>query len=321
MSRRFELWEYAHDNNGKPVQGATLEFFVGGTSFTTPKDVYSDDGLNTPIEQPIESDAAGRWPDIFMDSALYDVRATIGNVILTRSNYDPGVGAGFGVSSVIGVAQGGTGANNPAAARANLGAASSTALSAVQDSVTSNTTLINTGLHIDGDRFGLLAKEDAVTRDLLATSFGEVAVQVVDAIPYTANSTLSTLIPYDDTTPLISEGDEILTADITPTSNANKIRIRFDGFGTPSGTNSVCIVALFRGSTCIKAFAAGSNTIQTNLGFEYIDAPSSTGTLTYSIRVGAQPGSAGIRMNGTFSGRLFGGTASCTMRLEELEVH
>lgn len=320
MARRFELWEYAHDGNGKPVEGATLEFFVGGTSFTTPKDVFSDDLNTTPILQPILSDAAGRWPDIFMDSALYDVRATVGSVVLTRSNYDPGLGAGFGVSSVVGVAQGGTGANNPAQARANLGAASQDAMSGAQDDITELQQQIAPGLNGDNE-LGTLAARDDVSRDQLASGFGTVVVQTVDATPYTANATLSTTIPLDDTVPLVSEGDEILTASIVPLSSSNKVRIRFDGFGTPSGTNSCSIALLFRGSTCIYALATGQNTLQANMGFTFVDSPNTTSPVTYSIRVGAPTGASGIRMNGLFSGRLFGGSASCTMRLEELEAH
>lgn len=213
MSRRFELFQKALDTNGNPVSGATLEFFVGGSSFGIAKDVYSNADLTTPISQPISYNSAGnRSADIFCSGALYDVRFTVGSTVTTIENYDPGLAVGLGVSSVVPVAFGGTGANNAATARSNLGAASSASLSSVQDYVTALETSIAPGLNGD-DELGTIAALDSIARTNLATSFGSVVVQSVDATPYTANTDLTALIPADDTTPLIGEGTEILTAD------------------------------------------------------------------------------------------------------------
>jgi hypothetical protein len=145
-------------------------------------------------------------------------------------------------------------------------------------------------------------------------------VQIVDATPYTSNATLSTGIPYDDTIPTSSEGDQILSASITPSSSSNTVRIRFNGFGTTSGSGAVCIAAVFRGTTCVYVLATGSNSVQANMGFTFLDAPATTSSTTYSIRVGSITGTSGIRMNGDFSSRLFGGKAACTMRLEEVQA-
>ncbi|MBX3533411.1 MAG: hypothetical protein KF826_03595 [Xanthobacteraceae bacterium] len=320
MSRRFELFQKALDNNGDPVSGATLEFFVGGSSFGVAKDVYSNADLTTPLPQPISYDSAGnRSADIFCSGALYDVRFTVGSTIVTIANYDPGLAAGLGVTSAVPVEFGGTAANNAATARLNLGAASSAALSSVQDSVTALQVAVATGVNGDGE-FGALAALDEISRDELATSFGSVVVQSVDATPYTANSDLSAQIPSDDTTPTVSEGTEILTENITPTSSSNKIRISISGFGQPSGTGSALIMAVFRNSTCVAVRAIGSNGTFANIETIKIDSPATTSQVTYSVRVGPY-GVNSLRMNGTVSGRLFGGTAACTMRLEEIEVH
>lgn len=309
----------AFDANGAPRSGSKLYFYEPTT--TTPKEVYSNSTLSTVISQPVESTSAGLWPTIFMQASTYRVILKDADdvTIWDEDNYDPGLGAGFGVSSVVGIAQGGTGANNAATARANLGAASSSSLSTIQDTVTELQTQVATGLNGD-DEFGDLAKEDAVTRALLAASFGSVIVQSVDATPYTANADLTTLIPADDTTPLVSEGTEILTANITPTSSSNKIRITIDGFGYTTGSSTYAIWAIFRGSTCIYVKALGANSVFVDIGTVKIDSPATTSQQTYSVRV--SPAGAGIiRMNGNSSGRFFGGTAACTMRLEEIEVH
>lgn len=309
----------AFDADGDPRSGAKLYFYEPAT--TTPKEVYSDSTLSTVISQPVEATSAGLWPTIFMQSSTYRVILKDADdvTIWDEDNYDPGLGAGFGVASVVGIAQGGTGANNAATARLNLGAASSAALSSVQDSVTALQVAVATGVD-GGGEFGDLAALDEVSRDELATSFGSVVVQGVDATPYTANADLTTLIPADDTTPLVSEGTEILTANITPTSSSNKIRISISGFGHPAGTGSALIMAVFRNSTCVAVRAIGSNGTFANIETINIDSPATTSQVTYSVRVSPY-GANSLRMNGTVSGRLFGGTAACTMRLEEIEVH
>jgi hypothetical protein len=144
-------------------------------------------------------------------------------------------------------------------------------------------------------------------------------VQVVYATPYTDSTQLTEIIPADDTTPLVSEGTEILTKAITPTSSSNQVEILVDGFGFPTGTGSTVIVALFRGSTCIRAFQRGSNSVITDIGFSFTDSPATTSSTAYSVRIGAT-GVGTVYMNGTSAGRRFNGTASCTMSLKELEA-
>jgi hypothetical protein len=309
----------AFDANGNPATGWTLNFYDPGT--TTPKDVYSDAALTTPISQPIAANSAGVWTTIYMDASLYRVilKDANGTTKQDNDNYDPGLAAGFGLSSVVGVPQGGTGAGNAAAARANLGAASSDALTATQNDVTALQTAVATGVNEDGE-FGALASKDSVARTDLATSFGVVVAQAVDATPYTSNAQLSSKIPQDDTTPLVSEGTQILTANITPASSSNKVRLKVSGFGYSTGTGSSIIVAVFRGSTCIYADNRGANSEFSSIGLDIIDSPASTAQQTYSVRIGAT-GVGNVYMNGDNSSRYFGGVAACNMRLEELEVH
>jgi hypothetical protein len=312
-------WITFYDSDGEPLVGAKVRIYEPGT--LTPLDVYDDEAA-TPsdvVSQPFITNAAGRIPRYFVTQKYRMTVHTSADVLIDDvDDQDPGLPSGFGVSATVQVEQGGTGATNAAAARTNLGAASSSSVTALQDTVTELQTQVATGLN-ESDEFGALAAEDTVTRALLASNFGVIVVQTQDATPYTTNASLSTAIPNDDTIPTISEGTQILTKAITPGSTSNKIRITVAGHGTPSGSNSQMIVALYRGNTCIFPFACGNNSVAQNIAFSYIDSPSSTSELTYSVRVGSHTGS--VYMNGTASGRLFGGAAACTMRLEELETH
>jgi hypothetical protein len=57
----------AVDDNGVPLSGAQLQFYVTGT--TTPQAVYSDDTLDTPLANPVVADSGGLFAPIFLNPA------------------------------------------------------------------------------------------------------------------------------------------------------------------------------------------------------------------------------------------------------------
>jgi hypothetical protein len=137
---------------------------------------------------------------------------------------------------------------------------------------------------------------------------------------YTTNASLTTLIPGDNTIPQNTEGTEILTASITPKSATNRIRIRFIAFGATDSIRDAS-VALFVDST---ANALTASTVTTPAGeyrvplcLEYEESAASTSARTYKIRVG--PGAGSMRLNGSNSGRFFGGVARATLVVEEID--
>lgn len=138
---------------------------------------------------------------------------------------------------------------------------------------------------------------------------------------YTSNANLTTLIPFDDTLPQNTEGTQILSASLTPTSTTNKIRARFFGFGTTPTAGDVLTAAMFNGganavqATCMQ-FGTANYLSPLPMEFEY--TPGSTSAQTITVRVGAAVSTC--RMNGTAGGRLFGGAAACTLVLEEIKA-
>lgn len=130
MAVNFQLAQQQYfDTNGDPVAGALLYFF--DTTTTTPRNVYSDAALSVAYSQPIEADAAGRWPQIFVGTGVYKYRVTTpaGAVLEECDPVDPSLSTNSGA---LAVASGGTGATDAAGARSNLGAASQTSQDAIE---------------------------------------------------------------------------------------------------------------------------------------------------------------------------------------------
>lgn len=268
--------------------GSYLRFF--DTQTDTPKDVYSDADLMTPISNAdLVADSVSLFPFIYMDPSLYRIKIYNSANVLKRmvDDYDPGLGAGFGVSSVVGVAQGGTGANNAAAARANIGAASSAALTLAQDSLTELDAKVDSGLNVsDPTRFGLLAQEDEVTLDQLATGFGRVCIQRVRHTTLANTSTNVTTPAFDTSTPLVSEGTEFFTYAFTPLSSSSEVRIHVHLAGDSSG-GMVLTLALFSASTCLAGDAGGVTTTgPLFVDFRHEESNAATTPRTYSLRAG-----------------------------------
>lgn len=138
---------------------------------------------------------------------------------------------------------------------------------------------------------------------------------------YATNAAITAVIPVDDTPPLIGEGTEILTLNITPKTTTNKLRCRFSGFAASSAASVNIAASMFVGSTCIDAIYATQATANggTVVAMEAEFSPASISAQTVSVRSG--PGSAGtIRWNGTSAGRLFGGAANATLIVEEIKA-
>lgn len=137
---------------------------------------------------------------------------------------------------------------------------------------------------------------------------------------YTTNADLPTTIPFDDSTPQINEGTQILEATITPRFSTSKIRLRFQGdFSVTSGVQGA-VAALFDGSaSAIRSrFLVPASTGQVIALLEHEYVPGVTTAITYTLRVGAQTNS--IRLNGSASGRLGSGSQAATLIAEEILV-
>jgi hypothetical protein len=118
-----------------------------------------------------------------------------------------------------------------------------------------------------------------------------MVVQVVQANSG-AKLFTTAVIPADNTSPLSTEGEQVLSQAITPATTANKVLARaVVPFNTASNPN--VIFALFRGTTCIAStmVAPTGNSYSQIAVLEVLDAPNTNSSVTYSVRAGTNGGS------------------------------
>lgn len=136
---------------------------------------------------------------------------------------------------------------------------------------------------------------------------------------YTASVDLTTVIPYDDTIPQVTEGTQVLSVTITPRSSTNRVIIRgalTGAVGTAANALSMAVFvnggtdAIFASSTIM----GGANYVA-GIPFEFQHSPGSTSPQTYTVRVGPSGGTA--RLNGSSVARRFGSVSKCTLIAEE----
>ena len=132
----------------------------------------------------------------------------------------------------------------------------------------------------------------------------------------------TTTMPYDDTIPQKTEGAEIFTLAITPTSSSNKLHIHVFGMVAAAAVHSVTL-ALFQDGTANALAAQGG--LESNAGeahsmsFVHVMAAGTTSETIFKVRVGAHSGNAAINGLGNGTQRL-GGAATTGMIISEIAV-
>jgi hypothetical protein len=144
----------------------------------------------------------------------------------------------------------------------------------------------------------------------LRTKTGEVA-------------TGTTVLPFDDTIPQITEGVEFMTKSITPTSSINVLSIRHSGNYAHSAVASDPTCCLFRDAVAnALVTVAGRLDIANANWLGIVSHAMQAGTvsaITFRIRAGA--GGAGtISFNGNAGSRDFGGTYASYLEVTEIFV-
>jgi hypothetical protein len=132
-----------------------------------------------------------------------------------------------------------------------------------------------------------------------------------------AAATGTTLIPFDNTIPQITEGDQYMTLAITPRSATSRLVIHVTWIGKSSVINDMG-VALFQDVT-VNALAAGHasvaiNTATVNISFTHVMTSGTTSATTFRVR-------AGGALAGTTSfngGSVYGGVMASSIVIQEV---
>ena len=155
-----------------------------------------------------------------------------------------------------------------------------------------------------------------------ATDSGKVLQMVY---VYTgAYATGSTTMPFDDTIPQNTEGNEVMTLAITPTSASSKLLINVDVCGS-SDVQGNWTAALFRDSTADALTAtqvkASNVTADQNdhCHLSWVADSSSTSATTFKVRCG-QHNAGAWYFNGENGSRLFGGVANSGITIMEISA-
>jgi hypothetical protein len=132
------------------------------------------------------------------------------------------------------------------------------------------------------------------------------------------------VIPVDNTKPQNTEGNEVLTATITPSSATSKILIQAGITGTLGNAAGTITIAFFRDSVAdalASAWVSAPSGYSLTIPFAYQDSPSSTSAITYKVRLGYPGSGAGMYVNrSTLGAAIYGGTMTSWMTLTEIKA-
>lgn len=145
-------------------------------------------------------------------------------------------------------------------------------------------------------------------------------VQVVNT-QIGAVATTTTVMPFDDTIPQITEGGEFFTRTITPASASNKLRIDVVFNGSPNAASYVT-VALFKNADAdalaVGSHYAGNGDYAQTVFTHFMDA-GTTSEITFRVRAG-QHTAGTLTMNGDGGARRLGGILFSSITITEYKA-
>jgi hypothetical protein len=134
-----------------------------------------------------------------------------------------------------------------------------------------------------------------------------------------AMATGTTGLPYDDTIPQITEGDQFMSLAVTPKSATSTLLVQVTFFGSNGNINNMT-AALFQDAMA-NALAVGHATVTSNaatvsIKFSHSIVSGSTAARTFRVRAGCPNGTT--TFNGQTGVRLFGGVMASGIVIQEV---
>lgn len=147
-------------------------------------------------------------------------------------------------------------------------------------------------------------------------------IQIVNTSTSTA-ATGTTAIPYDDTIPQITEGDQYMTLAVTPTSTTSKLLIDIKAWVSFSVASKVIVGALFQDATAnalagTAEFQSATGGSPTEMNFNHSMTAGTTSSTTFRFRAGQETGAGGtLTFNGQAGTRKLGGVTLSSITITE----
>lgn len=187
----------------------------------------------------------------------------------------------------------------------------------------------NVGIAIDssGNATGTTQSQINNSTRLSTTAYVDrVAVQQVVSTITGALATGTTQIPYDDTIPQNTEGDQYMTLAITPKSATSTLLINVV-FNCTLGAANYGTMALFQDSTanalaavsCLASNISGTATYPFQMILNYKMTSGTTSSTTFKVRAGPG-GSDTMAFNGQSGARRLGGVMASSIIITEIGV-
>ena len=173
-------------------------------------------------------------------------------------------------------------------------------------------------MHFDGNKILVITDSGEIVAGL---SSGSRIVQVVK-YQTGAVATGTTMIPYDDTIPQNTEGNQYMTCTITPTNASNILRIDVIAYLVHS-VSGLEIAALFQDNIA-SALAVGTTTnyftdIPTPVKFTHFMTAGGTSATTFKVRGGTSLAGT-TTFNGANGSRKFGGALASSITITEIAI-
>lgn len=138
---------------------------------------------------------------------------------------------------------------------------------------------------------------------------------------YSASATGTTVMPFDDTLPQNTEGDQYMSHSFTPKFASSKLIVQVSAWSSHTAANAQAGVALFKDSDA-NALACGemyenTGTAVNMVTYSYEMTAGTTSPITFKVRIGSQ--NAGTTtFNGQSGSRRYGGAIISSLRVKEV---
>ncbi len=133
-------------------------------------------------------------------------------------------------------------------------------------------------------------------------------------------ATGATVVPFDNTIPQNTEGNQYMTQSITPIASPNLLSVTTQGMYSSSAANTAFAQSLFRDSVAnalSTAMAFQGSGAPVNILTQYRAQAASTSSTSFKARTGTRDAGT-TTFNGTAGAQLYGGVSNSYIQIDEI---